>query len=417
MARVPRPFQVAIVSLVLAGLVPSACAAPPTLPVTPAAGVAAPPNSGPLDADAVSATQTAIAATDRTATAAAATPTITPTPVPQRTPLALPATHPMATTWVLGAVPGVFERASRLAVDDDGDLFLVDTNLHRVSRFDRDGQLVTTWGSQGFGPGQFMFQMEGVRATALAAAPRGLVYVADATNRIQKFDKTGRFISVIAGDGTGDGQIKRAGGLAVDVAGNLYVTDTDNHRVQKFDPTGRLLVKWGSLGTRDGQFQQPAGIAVDQQGFVYVSDSSARIQKFTTSGQFVTGWGVRGEGNGEFKATVWLAVNRQGIVFAADWANHRIQAFDWEGNYLLHWGGFGSDVGQLRWPGGVAVDAQGDIYVTDILNMRVQKFRPRAAWPTTTRGTPTPRPPTPTVPPTNTPAPLGPPPFMTPTDR
>jgi DNA-binding beta-propeller fold protein YncE len=153
---------------------------------------------------------------------------------------------------------------------------------------------------------------------------------------------------------------------------------------------------------------------VDRQGHVYVADSLARIQKFDANGRFMAAWGVRGNGDGEFRSGANMAINAQGIIFATDSANNRVQAFDAEGNYLTQWGGFGADIGQLNRPGAVGVDGHGAIYVAENANLRVQKFFPRTAWPATTKGTPTPRPPTPTSTPTNTPLPAGPPPFMTP---
>ena len=71
--------------------------------------------------------------------------------------------------------------------------------------------------------------------------------------------------------------------MAVDAAGNVYVTDRDNHRIQKFDSTGAFLAEWGGFGTTDGQFDTPLGLIVDGAGNVYVSDTNNdRIQKFAS---------------------------------------------------------------------------------------------------------------------------------------
>jgi sugar lactone lactonase YvrE len=382
--------------------------------VTAACAGAALPTDPPVAASPVATTS------DTAATPAAipATPAPAATPVPQLTPLALPAQHPMATAWVLGPLPGVIERPTRLAVTDAGEIFVLDSMLHKVARFDRTGQLVAAWGSQGFGTGQFTFQIEGgPRAAALAASPDGRVYVGDATNRVQVFDRQGQVLAVRAIGGPGDSEVGRLGGLAIDRGGNLYVTDTDFHRVRKYDPGGKFLVAWGGQGSDDGKFQAPAGIAVDGQGHVYVADGLARIQKFDAGGRFLVAWGVRGDGAGEFRSIPTLAVNGQGIVLATDSGNYRVQAFDRDGNYLTQWGGLGAGIGELNRPISIAVDAHGEIYVLESGNRQVQKFMPRIAWPTAAKGTPTPRPPTPTASPTSVPLPVGPPPFMTPADR
>ena len=74
-----------------------------------------------------------------------------------------------------------------------------------------------------------------------------------------------------------------------------------NNQIQKFTPDGTFLTQWGSFGTGDGQFKQPWGVAVDSAGNVYVTDYwNHRVQKFTSSGAFLTQWGSAGTGDGQF---------------------------------------------------------------------------------------------------------------------
>ena len=70
-------------------------------------------------------------------------------------------------------------------------------------------------------------------------------------------------------------------GIALDVAGNVYVTDVNNNRVQVFGADGRFLRKWGSAGTGDGRFQRPIGVAIDASDNVYVVDmGNDRVRVF-----------------------------------------------------------------------------------------------------------------------------------------
>ena len=104
------------------------------------------------------------------------------------------------------------------------------------------------------------------------------------SNRVQKFDSNGDFITKWGTPGTGDGQFASPAGITVDSSDNLYVTDTGNDSIQKFDSNGNFITKWGSSGSNDGQFLDPLGIAVDSTGNVYVVDSGhSRIQVFTPS--------------------------------------------------------------------------------------------------------------------------------------
>ena len=50
--------------------------------------------------------------------------------------------------------------------------------------------------------------------------------------------------------------------MAVDAAGNVYVSDTDNDRVQKFSSTGTYITQWGTSGSGNGQFSRPNGLEI-----------------------------------------------------------------------------------------------------------------------------------------------------------
>ena len=70
--------------------------------------------------------------------------------------------------------------------------------------------------------------------------------------------------------------------IAVDNAGTVYVTDTFNHTIRKITPAGvvsTLAGLAGNIGSADGtgsaaRFFAPRGVAVDAAGTVYVSDTN-----------------------------------------------------------------------------------------------------------------------------------------------
>ena len=45
--------------------------------------------------------------------------------------------------------------------------------------------------------------------------------------------------------------------------GNVYVVDTGNDRVQKFTGAGAYIDQWGGYGSGNGQINRPLGVAVD----------------------------------------------------------------------------------------------------------------------------------------------------------
>jgi streptogramin lyase len=187
----------------------------------------------------------------------------------------------------------------------------------------------TKWGSYGSGEGQLMYPVD----TAVDSLRN--IYVVDSENhRIQKFNSEGVFIAHWGSFGTGDGQFKYPFGAAVDASGNVYVADYGNDRIQKFNSEGAFITKWGSYGTGDGEFNNPFGITADASGDVYVSDSyNHRIQKFNSGGGFIAQWGSYGTGDGQFKYPDGVAVDLWGYVYVIDYGNHRIQKFGFSNEF------------------------------------------------------------------------------------
>jgi DNA-binding beta-propeller fold protein YncE len=287
-------------------------------------------------------------------------------------PVARAAELPFLTTWGSeGDGEGQFRNPQGIAVDSAGNVYVADTNNHRIQKFSPSGTLLATWGSAGSGDGQF----QGPQGIAIDSA--GNVYVADTQNhRIQKFDSSGEFVAKWGSIGAGLDQFNWPRGLAVDAAGNLYVADYLNDRVLKFTSSGTFVDGWGADGSsHHAGFIRPADIAIDADSFIYVVEAgSHRVQKFKGDDFFWLIWGSTGSGDGQFQSPNGIAVDTSGNVYVADTNNHRIQRFDDLGTHLASWGDSGADEGQFATPMGVAADAGGIVYVVEHGNHRVQKF-------------------------------------------
>ena len=57
--------------------------------------------------------------------------------------------------------------------------------------------------------------------------------------------------------------VEYPGGVAVDSAGNIFVSDTGNNRIKKFTGQGVALTQWGGTGNQPGSFNYPQGLAID----------------------------------------------------------------------------------------------------------------------------------------------------------
>jgi len=235
---------------------------------------------------------------------------------------------------------------------------------------DSDFEFLAQWGTSGTGDSEFNSPQ------AAAVDVDGNVYVSDTLNhRIQKFDADGVYLTQWGSSGTGDGQFNWPYGIFVDGSGKVYVADSWNHRVQVFTTSGGYLGQFGSSGTGAGQFNRPYGVVSNGSDRIFVTDYyNNRVQEFDAAGTYVTEWGSAGSGNGQFANPEGIAMDGDGNIYVADSINHRVQKFDPSGLYLLQWGTKGSTDGQLRFPRQLGIDAADHVYVADSGNHRVQKF-------------------------------------------
>ncbi|HXV38667.1 MAG TPA: HYR domain-containing protein [Nitrosopumilaceae archaeon] len=227
---------------------------------------------------------------------------------------------------------------------------------------------IRQWGSEGLQTtGLFSFPQD------LALDSAGNVYVTDYGNRrIQKFDSDGNFLHTWGVKGSGNGQFQVPAGIAIG-KDFVYVVDNELNRVQKFDTSGKYITQWGSKGTESGQFLLPQNIAVDPNGDVYVADTgNSRIQKFSSDGKFLLSLGSSGLGNGQFLNPRGVSADSQGSVYVSDSGNNRIQKFTLDGVFLKSFDV--SSGNSLRYPQGLDVDSSGNIYVADTGNNRIVKI-------------------------------------------
>jgi tripartite motif-containing protein 71 len=303
--------------------------------------------------------------------AAPATPSLPPTPAMviwsgSNPPLQMD----LVATIKGGASP--FGEVRGVALDQAGDLYVVDRGHASVLKFDPAGKFLLQWGGPGTGEGKF--DMSGNGAGFVAVDSQGNVYVTDNTH-VQKFDSQGKFLLRWGELGSGDGQFKLALALAIDPQDNVYVLDIQNADVQKFDSSGKFLLKWGGIGTGEGQFAAPAALTLDLQGNVLVADTSTgRVEKFDSTGKYL-GEVTLGPVNGLGIGPVALAVGSQGQVYIGEFANGRVDEFDSSGKLLAAWGNTGSYADQMTEAGGLALAPDGSVYVTDAFNNRVLKFK------------------------------------------
>lgn len=218
-----------------------------------------------------------------------------------------------------------------------------------------------SFGANGSGDGQFKFP------TDVAVDLQGNLWVTDkSNNRIQKFDPSGKFIAKYGSLGSGDGQFNRPSSVAIDSAGNVLIADSNNHRIQKLSPEGAFISKFGTFGAGNGQLNKPEEVTADANGNIWVADTeNGRVQKFNGAGEFLSVFD-----SGYLYVPTGVDVDSGGNVWVADWLKNRVTVFDSEGNFKSNVG----TAGQFNRLDGLEIDNHGNVWVADLGNNRIQRL-------------------------------------------
>jgi trimeric autotransporter adhesin len=304
-----------------------------------------------------------------------------------------------------------------IAVDSSGNLYIADRGNNRIRKVTSDGIIQTVAGNASYGwSGDGGLATESSlydpRGVALDAA--GNFYIADFYNsRIRKVTAAG-IISTVAGNGltgyTGDGgqaisaQIGNPWSVALDAAGNLYLSDNTNSQVRAIASDGVISTV---TGTGTGGFSgdagpatvaklgKPRGIAIDSSRNLFIADTNNnRVRRVTVDGVINTvgGNGTLGFGGDGGQATAaatsyprGMAFDSAGNLYIAEQANNRIRKVTPDGmvSTVAGYGtaGYSGDGGaatqaQLNNPDNVVVDSSGNLYIADGLNWRIRKVTP-----------------------------------------
>jgi sugar lactone lactonase YvrE len=292
-----------------------------------------------------------------------------------------------------------FYQPGHTTFDTEGNFYIADSFDNRVRKVSPTGEITTFAGTGITGSGG----NGGLATAATLSAPRavaadssGNVYIADESGILREVDRSG----IIDAFSTVD-IFSSFDALAVDGSGNVYASD-GLWAVWKIAPSGSGTIIAGVLyelgyngdgiAATQAELYFPNGLAVDGAGNVYISDwLNCRIRKVNTSGiiSTVAGTGVCGFGGDGGLATAALislpqdvAVDNQGNLYLADWANERvrmvndsgiIETIAGTGNYGYNGDGLPAKQTNLS-PIGVTVHKTG-VYVTDETSYRVRKVR------------------------------------------
>lgn len=306
-----------------------------------------------------------------------------------------------------------------VAVDQSGNLYIADAGNNRIRKVVASTGLIHTvagTGSGGFGGDT------GVATNAMLYAPVGVavdnsgnLYILDWGNdRVRKVVMATGIITTLAGNGTGGPyfgenvpatgvSLNLSFGIAVDSAGNVSFSDQNCSCVRRVNAATGLIATVAGVGLISGSNAEnipatsaqlyPTGVAVDASGNLYIADSgNSRIRKVTASTGLITtvaGPGQAAADYGEnipanraaFVGPKGVAIDSSGNLYVAD--RYRVSKISAATGKIVTVAGRGSpsaDIGDgglatraSLGPEGIAVDGTGNLYIADIQNSRVRK--------------------------------------------
>jgi sugar lactone lactonase YvrE len=294
-----------------------------------------------------------------------------------------------------------------LIADGAGNFFVADSGNSTIRKITPDGTVTTIAGVAGMrgsndGTGseaRFKFP------TDIAIDDQANLYVVDSDDHTVRKITPDAVVTTLAGvpgmhgfrDGPGDQALfYQPRGVAADHAGNVFVADQLNRRIRKITPDGVVstFAGTGVAGHKDGTgtdatFGAVAGMGIDTGDNLYVCDDDLSIRKLTP-GAVVTHYTTHLDGD-----CTDVAMAPDGVSYATndstvDPGIFKIPAGGGRGVDFAGGALSGSEDGvgaaaRFTYPRGVAVNPSGDIYIVDGVdggifppNNNVRKITPDA---------------------------------------
>ncbi|MFH1709057.1 MAG: hypothetical protein ABIF71_14220 [Planctomycetota bacterium] len=184
--------------------------------------------------------------------------------------------------WCLGVIGGNSKKNGtigegvRLAANDQF-VYVLDLKYRSVHQYTHLGEEVAPLGDKGEEPGKFM------KPADIALDARGNLYVLDTDlKRVTVFGPDGKLLTVFASDVNASVKMVRPALLAVAAdGGTIFIYDQKLYTILKYDARGVAQASYGQKGSKEiGQFGSVTYLGLDEAGYCVAADPDAnRVQK------------------------------------------------------------------------------------------------------------------------------------------
>ncbi|SLM29561.1 exported hypothetical protein [Desulfamplus magnetovallimortis] len=282
-----------------------------------------------------------------------------------------------------------------IAVDYDGNIYVLDTGNYRIQKFTPNRNFITSWGSLGSGNNQF------VDPKSIAFHPEGYIYVSDngynesagQVNRIQKFTLSGKWIKSLSEWKEGNTPLEEEDppfntpvAVTTDKDGYLYVAvirvndgENKNNRIYKFNAEDNFIKSWEILEDDTWSDSKIIDVAVEPDGNILVlvdtGDNYPVVQRFSSEGALLEQSAINGLQEKFFnKGFDGICVDKNNNIYISEICGYYINIFSKNSEIIKRFGGNGIGEGQFNQVHGITLDQEGNLYVADSDNQRIQKL-------------------------------------------
>ena len=217
-----------------------------------------------------------------------------------------------------------------LTVDHEDNVWLTDVARNQIFKYSHSGKLLMTLGEEKVaGSDSAHFDLP----TYVAIANDGTIYVSDGygNSRVVKFRSDGKYLMEWGEKGSDNAQFDIPHGIDLDKDGNVFIADRENSRIQSFNPTGKFLTvitgkNFGRIFSVKINKRTNNLMAID-----YVVKDTVPIGSdiivFNAAGNPISKFGRSGNYDGSATWYHDLAIDDEGDVYTVDIIGRKIERF------------------------------------------------------------------------------------------